>query len=443
MTLPRVVDGLQFEEGQIFESPDDFKQALAWFAMANKFTFEFLNNSRSYYRIVCTVEECKWKLTAGCEGNSDLVRVKKFNNVHCHTAQDVANYKPTVRSKYIGKMIKEKIAETPGYLPVQIRKDFEASMSVHMSYHQAWCAKEWAKSSITGEPKDSFKFVPWMCNRLIDCIPGTRANYILSDDGRFKQLFVAYGCSITGFMTACRPILFIDACHLTGHYRGVLMSVCGLDANNGLYPLAYSFASTENDENWLWFLQELKHIIGDRTIVLMTDRNHSLLLGIIQIFGGECNAWCLRHLKENFSRFMVRKGIKNKRRETGLKMLNDIAYARDSRMYYHYLVMMHNFNPQLADWVKDNDSRHWANALFPLKRWDWMYSNPSESFNSWIGPLRECNIFQFMKDHVLKLTSFLMKKKVTLEKSKTPVGPRIEEKIRDNQERSTGCGYKN
>ena len=314
LTLPRVVEGLNIEEGQIYTSPDNFKQAVTCFAFANNFSFEYLNNSRSYYRIVCKVPDCRWKLTAGCEGNSDMVRVKKINNIHCHTAHDVATYKPVVRSKYIGNLIKQKIVETPGYLPKQICKDFEASMSVKMSYHQAWWAKERAKSSITGEPKDSFKFVPWMCERLKECIPGTRATYSLSDDGRFKQLFVAYGCSITGFMVACRPILFIDACHLTAYYRGVLMSACALDANNGLYPLAYSFASAENDANWLWFLQELKHILCGRVVVLMTDRNPSLLLGIKETFGGECNSWCLRHFKENFSKFMLSKGIKNKRR---------------------------------------------------------------------------------------------------------------------------------
>ena len=88
-----------------------------------------------------------------------------------------------------------------------------------------------------------------------DSIPGTCANYVSSDDGQFKQLFVAYGCSITRFMVAYRTILFIDACHLIAYYHGVLMSPCGVDANNELYPLAYSFASAENDETWLWFLQ--------------------------------------------------------------------------------------------------------------------------------------------------------------------------------------------
>ena len=104
-----------------------------------------------------------------------MLRVKKFNNIHYHIAHNVATYKPVVRSKYIGKIIKEKIPEAPRYLPGQIRKDFEAGMSIKMPYHQAWWTKERTKSSITGELKDSFKFVSWMCERLKDSILRTYA----------------------------------------------------------------------------------------------------------------------------------------------------------------------------------------------------------------------------------------------------------------------------
>ena len=57
-----------------------------------------------------------------------------------------------------------------------------------------------------------------------------------------------------------------------------------------------------------------------------------------------------------------------------------------------------------------------------------------------LGPLRECTIFQFMKDHVLKLISFLTDKLVCLTKYKIPVGHSIKEKIRDSQKRSIGFG---
>ena len=69
-----------------------------------------------------------------------------------------------------------------------------------------------------------------------------------------------------------------------------------------------------------------------------------------------------------------------------------------------------------------------------------MYTNPAKSFNVGLGPLSEYTIFQFIKDHVLKLTSFLTNKKVSLDKCKTAVGHRIEEKIRYSQGRSMGFG---
>ena len=71
-----------------------------------------------------------------------------------------------------------------------------------------------------------------------------------------------------------------------------------------------------------------------------------------------------------------------------------------------------------------------------------MYTNPVELFNAWLGWLRECTIFQFMKDHVLRLTRFLTDKKVCLEKCKTQVGYKIREKICDSQGRSMGFAYR-
>ena len=90
----------------------------------------------------------------------------------------------------------------------------------------------------------------------------------------------------------------------------------------------------------------------------MIDRNPSLFLCIKETFKGECNSWCLRHFKENFSKFLPSKGIKNKRRETRLKILTDIACARDERMYYHYFFMLHNFNPKMTNWVNNNGHEH-------------------------------------------------------------------------------------
>ncbi|KAH7846618.1 hypothetical protein Vadar_016087 [Vaccinium darrowii] len=186
-------------------------------------------------------------------------------------------------------------------------------MRCHLTYNQELRAKERAKEAINSPPSASFHLVLWMCWRLVESIPNTIAKWTSTYEGKFKQLFVSYGCSVAEFHRGCRPVLKFDTCLLTGYYRGHCLSASGHDAADGLYPLGYAIVSSENDEDWLWFLENLKEVVGGRHVVLVTDHNSSLLNNIIKGSRGECNVWCLRHLKENISTFISSKGLGNER----------------------------------------------------------------------------------------------------------------------------------
>ncbi|KAF7150045.1 hypothetical protein RHSIM_Rhsim02G0094200 [Rhododendron simsii] len=233
---------------------------------------------------------------ANCKGSTNLVCVIMFRNEHLHNAEDANNYKLTFRSKQVGLLFKNRIVDKLEYLPRDIRKDFEHAFQCRINYGSGWRAKEKVKEAITG-PSITFHLVPWMCRRLVKAIPNTRAIRTSIDEGKFKQLFVSYGCSIAAFRSSyLRPFLKLDACFLTGYHWGHILSASAHDTDDGLYPLAYAIVSSENEEDWLWFLVNLKEVLGGCQVVLVTDRNTSLLNGIIKVFCGDCNAWCLRHL---------------------------------------------------------------------------------------------------------------------------------------------------
>ncbi|XP_058189190.1 uncharacterized protein LOC131306780 [Rhododendron vialii] len=442
--LPENANEILTWKGQLFDSPDLFKQSVLLFAASNKFSFNYLDNSRTYYRLVCKVVGCPWKLTAKCEGSTDLVRIIMFRNEHLHNVEDASNYKLTFRSKQVGLLFKNRIVDKPGYLPRDICRDFEHTFQCCLNYSQGWRAKEKAKEAITGPPSMTFHLVPWMCRRLVEAIPNTRAIWTSTNEGKFKQLFVSYGCSIAAFRKGyLRPVLKLDAYFLTGYYRGHVISASAHDADDGLYPLAYAIVSSENDEDWLWFLINLKEVIGGRQVVLVTDRNTSLLSSIIKVFGGDCNSWCLRHLKENFSKSASSKGLKAERRNTALKVVNDLAYARTEDSFKSHLGKLYGICPDLSKWVEDNNPKHWSNAFFPYKRWDKMYTNLAECFNSWLLPLRELDIIQFMTGHVSKTTELLLRKHIEVRKWKLPVGKQIKDDIKKSQEYAQKFTHRN
>ncbi|KAF7129867.1 hypothetical protein RHSIM_Rhsim10G0120800 [Rhododendron simsii] len=122
-----------------------------------------------------------------------------LRNEHLHNAEDASNYKLTFGNKQVGLLFKNRIVDKPEYLPRDICNDFEHAFQCRLNYSQGWRAKEKAKEAITGPPSMTFHLVPWMCRRLVEAIPNTRAIWTSTDEGKFKQLFVSYGCSIAVF----------------------------------------------------------------------------------------------------------------------------------------------------------------------------------------------------------------------------------------------------
>ena len=64
----------------------------------------------------------------------------------------------------------------------------------------------------------------------------------------------------------------------------------------------------------------LKKIVGDKEVVIISVRHLGLLHSVPEIFGGENQAYCYSHLKENFSSFFSKHTTKgNKGKENALQ----------------------------------------------------------------------------------------------------------------------------
>ena len=100
---------------------------------------------------------------------------------------------------------------------------------------------------------------------------------------------------------------------MSGLYRGSLFSATAYDADDGMFPIAFGVVSSENYEDWLWFLQKLKDILQDKEVVIISDRHQAILRSVSQLFGVENHAYCYHHVKENFSSYMTKNNMKGKK----------------------------------------------------------------------------------------------------------------------------------
>ncbi|RVW73925.1 hypothetical protein CK203_056316 [Vitis vinifera] len=163
-------------------------------------------------------------------GDSNIVQVHTFQNLHNHCLEDVALSQPL---------------------------DFVRQHGIQLTYLQAWQLKEKAKERIYGKPKNYYKLLAWMWERMLATNLGSSVELSYSDDDHFEQLFVAHSISIKGISTA-------------------------YDANDSMFPLAFGVMSSENYEDWLWFLEKLKIVVGNMEVIIISDRHPALLRSVLR-----------------------------------------------------------------------------------------------------------------------------------------------------------------
>ncbi|KAK4390320.1 Membrane-associated progesterone-binding protein 4 [Sesamum angolense] len=97
---------------------------------------------------------------------------------------------------------------------------------------------------------------------------------------RFSRLYVCFGALKVGFKYGYIPIIGVDGCHLKGPHGGILLTACGVDPNNSLFPIAYAVVNKESRETWEWFLIILKHdlnIVRQDEFTFMFDKQKGLI----------------------------------------------------------------------------------------------------------------------------------------------------------------------
>ena len=78
-----------------------------------------------------------------------------------------------------------------------------------------------------------------------------------------------------GFLLGCRPVIFLDGCHIKTRYRGQLLAAVGVDPNNCIFPIVIVVVEVEDTPNWVWFLDTLKRdlgIINTEPWTIMSDK---------------------------------------------------------------------------------------------------------------------------------------------------------------------------
>ncbi|XP_074588619.1 uncharacterized protein LOC141844477 [Curcuma longa] len=295
-------------EGQTFKDAVEFRICLKNYAIATRRSFSYKKNDSDKIIVVCSKENCQWRIYASKYKSDNLFGIRKCNLIHsCGDDNLRTRGHPKADSTWVANVVKEKLRGEPSYRPCTMMKDIQRDYGVELDYHKVWAGKEMTMHDIHGTDKGSYDKLRWYCHAVKETNSGSYAECEIDPmTNKFRRLFMCFHACLIGFISGCRPLIFLDGTHIKNKYKGCLLVAVAKDANDDIFTLAYAVVDAENDSNWEWFCYQLKHVLASQYIMVFrnytffSDRHPGLIKAIQFVFPGSHHAYCLRHLVDNF-----------------------------------------------------------------------------------------------------------------------------------------------
>ncbi|XP_078181423.1 uncharacterized protein LOC144575180 [Carex rostrata] len=161
-------------------------------------------------------------------------------------------------------------------------------------YNKLWRGRELAIARAFGSWEGSYGLIVPLLGAIKRSNPGTQYKIVSKPTTKpgyrfFMRAAWAWGPCIAA-VGHLRPVISIDACFLSGRYKGKLLIVTGYDAENQLIPLVFGLVENDDFENWGWFMKWVREfVIGrNRYMCVVSDRHK----GIKKVFIQDDLGWC-------------------------------------------------------------------------------------------------------------------------------------------------------
>ncbi|KAL9341366.1 hypothetical protein Peur_064691 [Populus x canadensis] len=414
--------------GQRFSSVHEFRESLRKYAIAHQFAFRYKKNDSHRVTVKCKAEGCPWRIHASRLSTTQLICIKKMNPTHTCEGSVVTTGHQATRS-WVASIIKEKLKIFPNYKPKDIVNDIKHEYGIQLNYFQAWRGKEIAKEQLQGSYKEAYNQLPFFCDKIMETNPGSLATFTTKDDSSFERLFVSFHASLYGFVQGCRPLLFLDSLPLNSKYQGTLLAATAADGNDSVFPVAFALVDAETNDNWHWFLLQMKTALSTSCpITFVADKLKGLKESIAEIFKGSFHGYCLRYLSEQLIQDL--KGqFSHEVKRLMIEDLNAAAYACRPEIFQRCMESIKSISLEAYNWILQSEPQNWANSFFQGARYNYMTSNFGEMFYSWVSDAHELPITQMVDVIRGKIMELIYTRRADSNQWLTRLTPSAEEKL--------------
>ncbi|KAL8151930.1 hypothetical protein V2J09_021738 [Rumex salicifolius] len=415
--------------GQRFASFDEFRDALRKYSLAHCFSYKYKKNDNNRVTARCKTEGCNWRVYVSRLATTRLVYVRRVLGVHtCEGSVSKTGYRGS--RGWIGNIIKEKLKAFPNYKPKDIADEIKNEYGIELNYSQAWRAKELAREQLQGSFKEAYTQLPFYCRRIIETNPGSVATFNTKEDSSFHRLFISFHASLSGFRQGCRPLLFLDSTPLKSKYQGELIAALAPDGDDGVFPVAFAVVDMETEDNWLWFLQELKAALSmPQPITFVADFQNGLKESLAVVFSNGYHSYCLRYLTEKLNEDLKVQLSHEARR----LMINDLYSAACATRLEDFQRCVENIKAisvEAYNWVIRSEPRQWANAFFEGARYNLMTSDFGQMFFNWVSEVSDLPMNQMIDVLRGKMMELMYQRRVQSNQWTGQLTPSKEDQLR-------------
>ncbi|XP_056698276.1 uncharacterized protein [Spinacia oleracea] len=159
-----------------------------------------------------------------------------------------------------------------------------------------------AKEKLHGGWDEAYKLLPRYAEMIKQTNPG---NYALITWGassgdvnpEFRDCFFSFAAQIRGFLRGY-------GAHLSGFYKGILLTTLGIDGNNEIFVLAYGIKDTKSCDSWTYFMRCLRQMCEQEGCnsddwTFISDRMKGVELAVRETFPKATRRVCYQHLYMN------------------------------------------------------------------------------------------------------------------------------------------------
>ncbi|XP_047268211.1 uncharacterized protein LOC124898620 [Capsicum annuum] len=228
------------------------------------FNYTTLKNCKKYLKVRCIDPTCRWMVRAYAIGESGWFHVHKYVGEHTCGVDHVTGNHKNVTVEVIASLILNFFIDNKGPSPKEIER---------IIYRELHCSLNLGSINSLMVDKES---------------------------GRFIYYFMVFRASIRGY-ALMRKVIAVDDTHLSGKYKGMLLSAVTQDMQNHIYPLVYCVVDEDNDASWGVFFEKLKAFVVDEPeLCVISDRHVIIANGLARHYPLTYHDVCMRHFGENF-----------------------------------------------------------------------------------------------------------------------------------------------